>query len=89
MSRETVNLLCAELPGAEKVAEGAWDVWAAAGEPFARVGEGVEVRMAGGWEAVPADVSPHDLRERIVEAYESLRHRLPPEDQPRLDRTSG
>jgi hypothetical protein len=89
MSRETVNLICAELPGTEKVPEGARDLWTAAGEPFARVGEVVEVRAEAGWEALPPGLSAHDLRERIVEAYEALRDRLPPEDQPRLDRTSG
>lgn len=86
MSRETVNLLCAELPGTEKVSEGGWDLWTAAGREFARVGERVEVRTDLGWEAVPKG---RDLRDRIVEAYERLRHQLPPEDQPRLDRTSG
>ncbi len=89
MSRETVNLLCAELPGAEKVTNGGWDIWTAAGHEFARVGERIEVRTDLGWAPVPPDFSDHDLRERIVEAYERLRHRLPPEDQPRLDRTSG
>ena len=90
MSRETVNLICAELPGTEKVEghDGA-DMWSAAGVGFARVRETVEVRTDRGWEAVPPGLPPHDLRERIVEAYERLRHLLPPEAQPRLDRTSG
>jgi hypothetical protein len=90
MSRETTNLICAELPGTEKVpAEGGQDLWTAAGEAFARVGDGIEVRMDEGWVALPSGLDTHAARERIVEAYERLRHRLPPEAQPRLDRTSG
>ena len=90
MSRETVNLLCAELPGAERLdGPDGWDLWTAAGQEFARVGDRIEVRMDEGWVPVPSGVPDHDVRERIVEAYERLRHRLPPEDQPRLDRTSG
>lgn len=91
MSHETLNLICAELPGTEKAPQaGGRDLWTAAGEAFARVGdEAVEVRAAEGWVPLPAGLSEHDLRERIVEAYERLRHLLPPEDQPRLDRTSG
>jgi hypothetical protein len=90
MSRETVNLTCAELPGTEKVPEGARDLWTAAGEGFARVGEdGVEVRTDRGWETVPPELAAREMREKIVDAYERLRHLLPAEDQPRLDRTSG
>jgi hypothetical protein len=89
MSRETVNLICAELPGTEKVAgERGADVWTAAHVPFARVGEVVEVRENGAWLALPP-LSDHDLRERIVAAYESLRAALPGEVQVTLDRTSG
>lgn len=90
MSRATVNLICAELPGTEKVPDGEGrDLWTAAGEGFARVGEGIEVRTDEGWTALPAGVGDHAARERIVEAYERLRHLLPPEAQPKLDRTSG
>ena len=90
MSRETANLICAELPGTEKVAgPDGRDVWTAAGVAFARVGDGIEVRTDEGWIALPPGVGDHAARERIVEAYERLRHRLPPEAQPRLDRTSG
>ena len=90
MSRETVNLICAELPGTEKVpGPDGRDQWTAAGEEFAQVGEMVEVRTDGGWEAVPRGLPEPELRARIVEAYERLRHLLPAEDQPRLDRTSG
>lgn len=90
MSRETLNLICAELPGAERMpgVEGG-DLWTAAGEGFARVGEGIEVRMDGGWVPVSVGLPEREIRDRIVEAYERLRHMLPPEDQPRLDRTSG
>lgn len=90
MSRGTANLHCAELPGTEKLADGAVDRWTAAGEDFARVGdEGVEVKTDRGWERVPPGAPEREMRERIVEAYERLRHLLPAEDQPRLDRTSG
>ena len=90
MTRGTVNLLCAELPGTEKVPEGCLDAWTAAGEAFARVGdEGVDVKTDRGWETVPSGVPEREMREKIVEAYERLRHLLPAEDQPRLDRTSG
>lgn len=91
MSRTTVNLLCAELPGTEKVPDTAGrDLWTAAGEAFARVGESsIEVRTDAGWEALPPGSSAAELRERIVDAYERLRHLLPAGDQPRLDRTSG
>ena len=90
MSRETMNLICAELPGAEKLS-GAEDrdIWAAAGEPFARAGPVIEVRLDSGWVPLPQGVPEREARERIVEAYERLRHLLPAEDQPRLDRTSG
>ena len=90
MSRGTVNLICAELPGTEKVPdpEGR-DLWTAAGEAFARVGETIEVRSGDGWTALPPGTGDHAARERIVEAYERLRHLLPPEAQSRLDRTSG
>ncbi len=89
MSRETVNLICAELPGAEKVAGDAGeDVWTLAHEPFARVAETVEVREVETWTALPA-LSDHDLRERVVEAYEAVRHSLPGDVQVTLDRTSG
>ena len=89
MSRETVNLICGELPGTEKVpGDGGTDVWTAAHEPFARVGDGVEVREGGVWVPMPV-MSDHDLRERIVAAYETLRHSLPGDVQVTLDRTSG
>ena len=88
MSRETVNLICAELPGTERVPDGAADLWTAAHVPFARVGEVVEVREGGAWTALPP-MSDHDLRERLVLAYEALRHALPGELQVTLDRTSG
>ncbi len=89
MSREIVNLTCAELPGTEKVPgpEGT-DLWTAAHEPFARVGEQVEVREDGRWAEVPTS-DLQVLRTRIVAAYETLRASLPPEVQPTLDRTSG
>lgn len=90
MSRETVNLICAELPGTEKVAEpGGRDLWSAGGKEFARVGERIEVRTDRGWEALPPGLGDHAARERIVEAYERLRHLLPPGEGARLDRTSG
>ena len=89
MSRETVNLICGELPGTEKVpGDRGNDVWTAAHEPFARVGDGVEVMEGGVWVPLPV-MSDHDLRERIVAAYEALRHSLPGEVQVTLDRTSG
>ncbi len=89
MSRETVNLICAELPGTEKVqGEAGEDVWTLAHRPFARVSHGVELREGEGWTALPP-LSDHDLRERIVAAYESLRHALPGDVQVTLDRTSG
>jgi hypothetical protein len=89
MSRETVNLICGELPGTEKVpGDMGTDVWTAAHEPFARVGEGVEVMEGGVWVPLPV-MSDHDLRERIVAAYEALRHSLPGDVQVTLDRTSG
>jgi hypothetical protein len=91
MSRETLNLICAELPGTEKVpGPGGRDLWTAAGLEFARVGDGpVEVKSEGEWQALPIGLPERALRERIVEAYEQLRRQLPAEDQPRLDRTSG
>ncbi len=89
MSRETVNLICAELPGTEKVREqDGTDVWALAHEPFARVSDQVEVREGPGWTALPPLDDRH-LRERIVTAYEALRHSLPGDVQVTLDRTSG
>ena len=89
MSRETVNLICAELPGTEKVAgPGAEDVWTLAHEPFARVGETIEVLDHGSWSPV-TPLSDHDLRERIVAAYEDVRRSLPADVQVTLDRTSG
>lgn len=89
MSRETLNLICAELPGTEKVRGGAGeDVWTLAHEPFARVGAEVEVREGAGWVALPPMDDRH-LRERIVAAYEALRHALPGDVQVTLDRTSG
>ncbi|TNC68034.1 hypothetical protein [Rubellimicrobium roseum] len=89
MSRETVNLICAELPGTERVAgpEGD-DLWTLAHEPLVRIGPEVQVREGGGWVALPP-MSDHDLRERIVVAYEALRHALPGDVQASLDRTSG
>ena len=89
MSRETLNLICAELPGTEQVQgpEGQ-DVWTLAHEPLVRVTDKVELREGGGWVALPP-LSDHDLRERIVMAYESLRHELPGDVQVTLDRTSG
>ena len=89
MSRETLNLICAELPGTEKVAgpEGE-DVWTIAHEPFAQVGTVVEVREGPAWVALPPLDDRH-LRERIVQAYEALRHALPGDVQVTLDRTSG
>ena len=90
MSRETVNLICAELPGTEKMpGENGQDLWTAAGQAFARVGQVIEVRTDEGWRPLPQGVPDREARNRIVEAYERLRHLLPPEDQPRLDRTSG
>ncbi len=91
MSRETLNLICAELPGTEKVPEpGGRDLWTAAGQAFARVGDaGIEVRTETGWTALPGGLSERQLRDRVVDAYERLRDLLPAEDQPRLDRTSG
>lgn len=90
MSRGTVNLICAELPGAERLPEsGGRDLWTAAHEAFARVGEVIEVRTDTGWTALPAELPERAVRERIVEAYERLRQLLPPEEQPKLDRTSG
>ncbi|EYD76748.1 hypothetical protein Rumeso_01706 [Rubellimicrobium mesophilum DSM 19309] len=84
-----MNLICAELPGTEKVqGEGGEDVWTLAHEPFARVSESVEVREGAGWVALPPLDDRH-LRERIVVAYESLRHALPGDVQVTLDRTSG
>ena len=89
MSRETLNLICAELPGTEKIAGPAGeDVWTLAHEPFARVGAEVEVRQGPGWIALPPLDDRH-LRERIVTAYEALRHALPGDVQVTLDRTSG
>jgi hypothetical protein len=89
MSRETVNLICAELPGTEKVAApGNNDVWTLAHKPFARVGEKVEVLDQGSWSIV-TPLSDHDLRERIVSAYEDVRRSLPGDVQVTLDRTSG
>lgn len=40
MSRGTINLICAELPGTEKsdAQDGAQDVWTVGGEEFARLG---------------------------------------------------
>jgi hypothetical protein len=89
MSRETVNLICDELPGSEKVAgPGGEDIWTLAHEPFARVGEGVEIREGSGWAALPPLDDRH-LRQRIVAAYESVRDSLPPDVRVTLDRTSG
>jgi hypothetical protein len=89
MSRETTNLICGELPGAEKVqGPDGEDVWTLAHEPFARVTDKVEVREGAGWAALPS-LSNHDLRERIVTAYTSLRRTLPEDVQVTLDRTSG
>ena len=89
MSRETVNLTCAELPGTEKVqGAGGEDVWTIAHEPFARVSEAVEVREGAGWAALPPLDDRH-LRQRIVEAYQAVRDRLPPDVRVTLDRTSG
>ena len=89
MSRETLNLICAELPGTEKVqGDAGQDVWTLAHEPFARVSTEVEVREGPGWVALPSLDDRH-LRERIVEAYEALRHALPGDVQVTLDRTSG
>lgn len=89
MSRATVNLICAELPGTEKVAgpEGE-DLWTLAHEPFARVGEVVEVRDGGAWVALPP-LDDHDVRGPIVEAYRMVRKSLPVEVRVTLDRTSG
>ena len=71
MSRETLNLICAELPGTEKVREqDGTDVWTLAHEPFARVSDQVEVREGPGWTALPPLDDRH-LRERIVTAYEA------------------
>ena len=92
MSRETLNLICSELPGAERDAREDGDLWAAAGEPFARVeadGITVAVLEEGAWGAIGPDASASALRERIVAAYLAARDRLPPEVQPTLDRTSG
>lgn len=89
MSRETMNLICAELPGTEKVqGPGGEDVWTIAHEPFARVGEAVEVREGPGWAALPPLDDRH-LRQRIVEAYQAVRDRLPADVRVTLDRTSG
>ena len=92
MSRETLNLICSELPGAERDAQAGADLWAAAHEPFARVepdGITVAVLEDGAWSAVGPDASVPALRERIVGAYLAARERLPAEVQPTLDRTSG
>lgn len=91
MSRSVISLICAELPGTEKApGPSGRDDWSAAGEEFARVGdETVEVRDESGWTELPRGLPEPEVRERIVEAYERLRHLLPAEDQPRLDRTSG
>ncbi|MBP1804482.1 hypothetical protein [Rubellimicrobium aerolatum] len=88
MSRETVNLICAELPGADKVAGPEGDLWALAREPFARVGAVVEVREAAGWAVLPP-LDDHAARERIVEAYRLVRASLPAGVRITLDRTSG
>lgn len=92
MSRETLNLLCGELPGAEREDRDGGDLWSAAHEPFARVeadGLTVSVRRGGAWEAVDAEAPPATLRERIAEAYGEARRRLPQEVRITLDRTSG
>lgn len=91
MSHETINLICAELPGTEKaaLADGV-DGWTVGGQPFARVvGTAVEVRGAeGSW--VGLALGPEaELRPRIVEAYERVRGSLPQDIQVTLDRTSG
>lgn len=89
MSREITNLICDELPGTEKVAgPKGEDLWTIAHEPFARVGETVEVRTGAGWTALPP-MNDHDLRERIVDAYQMVRKSLPKEVRVTLDRTSG
>ncbi len=91
MSRETLNLICAELPGAEKnPGPNSRDLWTAGGRAFARVSDfGIEVATDTGWTALRRDASDQEIRAGVVDAYERLRHRLPAEDQPRLDRTSG
>ena len=89
MSRETVNLICAELPGTEKVSgpEGE-DIWTLAHEPFARVADQVEIRQGAGWTAL-TPLSDHDLRDHIVQVYQAVRDALPADVQVTLDRTSG
>jgi hypothetical protein len=89
MTRQTMNLICAELPGTEKLADpGGGDLWTIAHEPFVRVGESVEVREGAGWAALPPLDDRH-LRERIVQAYQQVRKSLPPDVRVTLDRTSG
>ena len=46
------------------------------------------LREGPGWTALPPLDDRH-LRERIVQAYEALRHALPGDVQVTLDRTSG
>ena len=92
MSRETINLICAELPGAEREERDGGTLWTAAREPFARVepdGITVSVLRDGGWEASGPDTPPAALRERIAEAYVAARKRLPRDVRITLDRTSG
>lgn len=92
MSRETLNLICAELPGAEREDRDGGTLWTAAHEPFARVeadGITVSVLRGGAWEASGPDTPPATLRDRIAEAYTEARHRLPEEVRVTLDRTSG
>jgi hypothetical protein len=95
MSHETINLICAELPGTEKVALAPGvDGWTVGGEPFARVvGEKVEVRRGdvgeAAWAALPLGGPEAGLRPSIVEAYELVRGSVPQEVQVTLDRTSG
>lgn len=93
MSHETINLICAELPGTEKaeLAQGV-DGWTVGGEPFARVlGEAVEVRGGeeASWVGLPLGAPEAELRPSIVEAYELVRGSLPEDVQVTLDRTSG
>ncbi len=98
MSRETINLICAELPGAEKAEpRGEEDVWTVGTQPFARIvaeevvvrRDGAEGRSEGIWVTLPFGTPDAELRRHIVESYELIRGRLPKAVQVTLDRTSG
>ena len=101
MSRETINLICSELPGSDRSEASGGDVWTVGGETFATIAAGrggVSVRRgdAGGqawtdaaWIELPVETTQDDLRRSIVDSYEIVRKSLPEEVQVTLDRTSG